>query len=189
MKDLDPALAEEISRNVDQRVRSEAAAKSEAQRALEDRENAHLRQCVEALRLGKRRLHAQQADFEGQLRSLEHQNEQYRTFCENPQAGGAAIGAELRSAQEALSATQMVTAALNARNLELQRRIEAVTSAEEEVRQKDLCVVCLENLPNVVCLPCRHMCVCSFCSGGEGGLPSCPMCRGVVAETLQVFMP
>jgi len=188
MKGLDPALAEEISRNVDQRVRSEAA-KSEAQHALEDRENANLRQCVEALRLDKRRLQAQQADLEGRLRSLEHQNEQYRKFCEHPQVGGATMGAELRSAQEALSAVQMITAALNARNLELQRRLQAVTSAEEGVQRKDLCVVCLENLPNVVCLPCRHMCVCSFCGGGARGLSSCPMCRGVVEETLQVFMP
>lgn len=186
MKDLDPALAEEISRKVNQRVRSEET-QAEVKQAVEDTENTRLRQNIEELRTEKRRLEEEKLALGGRLRSLESQNLHYRTSCARPN-GGTAATAELRGLQEALDAVQTVTATLNSDNERLQQRLQAVAASQEEARQKKACVVCLDNLPNVVCLPCRHMALCSFCCDACG-LTSCPICRGLVESTVQVCIP
>ena len=47
------------------------------------------------------------------------------------------------------------------------------------------CVVCLARPRAVVLLPCRHLCMCALCAAG---VPTCPMCRGAVEESMVVFI-
>jgi hypothetical protein len=52
------------------------------------------------------------------------------------------------------------------------------------------CVVCLEEEPRVLLLPCRHMCCCEGCSAAlqAAGSKECPMCRAVVEQHISVFL-
>ena len=34
------------------------------------------------------------------------------------------------------------------------------------------CVICMDNLANLVCLPCKHLAICSLCNA----IAECPMC-------------
>ena len=47
------------------------------------------------------------------------------------------------------------------------------------------CVVCLARPRAVVLLPCRHLSLCALCAAD---VPTCPMCRGAVADTMFVFV-
>ena len=47
------------------------------------------------------------------------------------------------------------------------------------------CVVCLARPRAVVLLPCRHLSMCALCAAD---VPTCPMCRGAVEETMVVFV-
>jgi E3 ubiquitin-protein ligase BOI and related proteins len=51
------------------------------------------------------------------------------------------------------------------------------------------CRTCGRRSSSVVLLLCRHLCVCAACEPAvsPGGAAACPMCRGAVTETLQVF--
>ena len=56
------------------------------------------------------------------------------------------------------------------------------------------CDVCMENPKNVVMLPCRHMGVCAECAArirdqalARNAKMTCPTCRGVVTETMEIF--
>jgi hypothetical protein len=49
-----------------------------------------------------------------------------------------------------------------------------------------LCVICMENRPDVVMLNCLHMCVCSGCMK-MGNLETCPCCRKEVFKAVKVF--
>jgi E3 ubiquitin-protein ligase BOI and related proteins len=51
------------------------------------------------------------------------------------------------------------------------------------------CRTCGRRSSSVVLLPCRHLCVCAACEPAvsPGGAAACPMCRGAVTGTLQVF--
>lgn len=49
------------------------------------------------------------------------------------------------------------------------------------------CVICLENTPSVICLPCAHFCMCSSCFTqlpSKGDKPPCPLCRRTILQTI-----
>ena len=48
-----------------------------------------------------------------------------------------------------------------------------------------LCVVCLNNVKNVVFTPCKHLCTCHECSVD---LQDCPLCRGAIESKINVFL-
>jgi hypothetical protein len=48
------------------------------------------------------------------------------------------------------------------------------------------CVICFDGIRDHLCLPCKHLCVCSRCVASTS-LEMCPMCRQPVAEILNVF--
>ncbi|CAK0814514.1 unnamed protein product [Prorocentrum cordatum] len=161
-----------------------------------DQENSYLRRNIEHLRLGKRQLEAQVANLNIRVQSLQEQNRQYRAFCEQPRAGaghsGGRLGMEMDNLQEKLTAVQMLKDALNTENLELQRRLEAALEnlrTEQKEQRHTQCVVCLDNLANIVCLPCKHLALCSLCGAPERNIASCPICRTSLSDRLQVFMP
>jgi hypothetical protein len=51
------------------------------------------------------------------------------------------------------------------------------------------CVVCWEEEPCVLLLPCRHLCCCEGCSQAlqAAGKKECPMCRAAVEQHIPVF--
>lgn len=67
---------------------------------------------------------------------------------------------------------------------------------QEEVEEDPigLCAVCKSNSCNILCLPCKHLKICSECHlmlqasaiENESSL-QCVICRAIVLETIQVF--
>lgn len=71
---------------------------------------------------------------------------------------------------------------------ELRNQLRQAQQQAQQGGKKDesTCVVCMDNLANVVCLPCKHLVLCSYCSGD---VDSCPICRTAAEEKLQIFTP
>ena len=49
------------------------------------------------------------------------------------------------------------------------------------------CVVCFEGVKDHLCMPCKHLCVCSGCAGAIERLKTCPICREPIADIFKVF--
>lgn len=60
----------------------------------------------------------------------------------------------------------------------------------EEEREKQLCVVCLNQPRTVLLMPCRHFALCSQCIGVlfQQQHNICPMCRQVIYEAVPVYV-
>ena len=50
---------------------------------------------------------------------------------------------------------------------------------------QDKCVVCLENKPHILILPCLHICHCITCDE-EGLMNKCPMCREKIDRKIEI---
>ena len=50
---------------------------------------------------------------------------------------------------------------------------------------QDRCVVCMENKPSILILPCKHICHCITCDE-EGLMNKCPMCREKIDRKLVI---
>ncbi|XP_076019941.1 E3 ubiquitin-protein ligase LRSAM1 [Genypterus blacodes] len=46
------------------------------------------------------------------------------------------------------------------------------------------CVVCMETGPQIIFLPCGHVCCCQVCSDG---VQSCPLCRSNISQRIRLF--
>ena len=62
----------------------------------------------------------------------------------------------------------------------------------ESERDKRLCVVCVDDLKNVLVLPCRHMCLCINCAHEIANQRTrarrvCPLCRARIETVMNVF--
>ncbi len=62
--------------------------------------------------------------------------------------------------------------------------VESTISNESE--RSSTCVVCMENLRNVVFLPCAHFALCDVCAAN---VEKCPSCRCEIDSRIQVFIP
>jgi len=52
-----------------------------------------------------------------------------------------------------------------------------------------LCVVCIDNPRNGLCLPCAHLCVCTACAVDiQRGINLCPLCRQPLESVRNVFL-
>ncbi|CAE7577740.1 unnamed protein product [Symbiodinium sp. CCMP2456] len=106
--------------------------------------------------------------MEARVRTAEAQKEQYKALFEESQtdtfvqASGEGRDREIVGLHQQLAALLMLKDALNSENLELQERIQAMEQLQRHSQAS--CVICMENLANVVCLPCKHLALCSFCS-------------------------
>lgn len=167
-----------------------AAPKSSApisQTRSDDAEVIYLRKNVEHLRFAKRRLEEKVQELELRCDALEQRKQQYKLLYEQAlrdQAGGG--GLEISSLHQQLSAISLLKDALNQENMELSRRLEEVETHPEAVVSQ-VCVICMENLANLVVMPCKHLAICSFC--GLGDLVECPICRTKVYDVMQIFTP
>lgn len=50
------------------------------------------------------------------------------------------------------------------------------------------CVVCLDSAANLVCLPCKHLALCSGCSL-RTDVSTCPICRCLIDDRMEIFLP
>jgi len=157
-------------------------------------ENLYLRKNMENLRKQKRHLQQQVESIEARLRNVEAQKLQYQKLFEDSQ-GSFAVGGEGRDLEitglhQQLAALLMLKDALNSENIELQARIKGLEEERSRRSPACSCVICMENLANVVCLPCKHLAICSFCSKhsyDEGS--ACPICRGNITDRMVIYMP
>lgn len=156
-------------------------------------ENAYLRRNVEHLRRRKKQMEEHSRYLEERVQSLERENVQYKDFYEQVQCTQLALGdcggLEINMLHQQLNAVLLLKNALNAENLELQRLLETERERKQPIESSPhtACVVCMDNLANVVCLPCKHLSLCTFCSSQS--ITCCPICRSDIDEKMQIFMP
>ena len=66
-------------------------------------------------------------------------------------------------------------------------REQVVPGRENAIVDKLACQICLENETNIICIPCKHMCVCSQCLDLLKD-PRCPVCRQYVQGPSIVYL-
>lgn len=175
-------------------TQSDSTSEGSETKFLAVEEGAYLIKNIEWLRQKKRDLERQVENMEARVRTAEAQKEQYKALFEESQtdtfvqASGEGRDREIVGLHQQLAALLMLKDALNSENLELQERIQAMEQLQRHSQAS--CVICMENLANVVCLPCKHLALCSFCSQQSYAERSqCPICRGSISERMQIFMP
>lgn len=153
-------------------------------------ENAQLRENANLMQIVKRRMGEQISCLKHQVSSLEEELRHYKAmhFCSESSipCRTNSEDLELMSLRQQLSAVQLVKDALNKENLELQQRFYSTREEGPQIN-KHTCVICMDNLVNVICLPCRHLALCTSCSQ-QRNVDSCPICRCSIGELMQVFL-
>ncbi|CAH0479401.1 unnamed protein product [Peronospora belbahrii] len=69
------------------------------------------------------------------------------------------------------------------RALEMQKKLDRQVEEQNELK---LCVICLSKEKSILCLPCRHLCLCKTCSRRQEVM-KCPICRLEIEEMLAVY--
>jgi len=67
----------------------------------------------------------------------------------------------------------------------LQDMISELESEVQRLKDKRLCVVCLDKPKNQVIFPCMHLCLCETCS--QVGLVQCPLCRKKIERVERIY--
>jgi len=154
-------------------------------------ENEYLHKNVENLCAHKRRLEDRISGLEAQVLNLEQRKEQYRLLYERAQRAAQCRSSgdqELSSLHEQLQAIMQLKDTLNEENVDLLQRLEAAEKRHGEESKHGACVICIDKLANIVCLPCKHLALCGMCDQRQTVLV-CPICRADVHEKLPIFMP
>jgi hypothetical protein len=55
----------------------------------------------------------------------------------------------------------------------------------EDLHEEKNCIICMDQLREMLYLPCKHLCVCSGC---DTALEKCPVCAQEITERQKVFM-
>ncbi|KAI8518419.1 protein localization to perinuclear region of cytoplasm [Branchiostoma belcheri] len=91
--------------------------------------------------------------------------------------------------------TTPTTSCLSSDDEELQapERARKIRLRFTKEREKRLCVVCQDNVKNVLLLPCRHMCLCRGCADHiTNSLYAhqrvCPLCRSRIGNALDIYI-
>lgn len=91
---------------------------------------------------------------------------------------------ELKEWEHLLETTlSHVRSAKEDKALEMQKKLDRQVEEQNELK---LCVICLSNEKTILCLPCRHLCLCEACSRREE-VAKCPICRLEIDEMLAVY--
>lgn len=157
------------------------------QTMLPNEENDYLRKNLDYVRHEKHRLEEKLHNLETRLRGAEAKKHQYKMLYEQARQAASHRGGgelELSSLHEQLSAVNGLKEVFHHENLELSRRLEEA----EKAGGKEACVICMDNLANMVCLPCKHLALCAFC-GQQQDVRACPICRTPLEDKMQIFMP
>jgi hypothetical protein len=115
---------------------------------------------------------------------------------------------ELVMIREQLEAVQTLKDVMHEENVNLQECLVQMEQEVQDLQKQQLlskrpcqhkvaqdtgakfasCVVCLDRAPTVVCMPCKHLALCSHCCDEEA-LNCCPICRCDVESKVEVFLP
>ncbi|TDH68034.1 hypothetical protein CCR75_004374 [Bremia lactucae] len=91
---------------------------------------------------------------------------------------------ELKDWEQVLETTlSYVRSVKEDKALEMQKRLDRQVEEQNELK---LCVICLADEKTILCLPCRHLCLCKGCSRHEE-VVTCPICRLEIQEMLAVY--
>ncbi|KAE9049263.1 hypothetical protein PR001_g3484 [Phytophthora rubi] len=91
---------------------------------------------------------------------------------------------ELKEWEQLLESTlSHVRSVKEEKALEMQQKLDRQVEEQNELK---LCVICLANEKTILCLPCRHLCLCKTCSRREE-VTKCPICRLEIEEMLAVY--
>lgn len=65
-----------------------------------------------------------------------------------------------------------------------------IASEEEaDFNEENYCIICQERAKDVLLLPCKHVCICSYCERKLNRHDSrCPVCRSHIQRTMKVFI-
>lgn len=69
--------------------------------------------------------------------------------------------------------------------------VDAVDEYESPSTSDRECVVCKDNMPNIVLMPCKHLKICDICHlkfKKNSGPYICPYCREIMQDSIQVFV-
>ncbi|XP_026553153.1 baculoviral IAP repeat-containing protein 7 [Pseudonaja textilis] len=72
--------------------------------------------------------------------------------------------------------------------VECSHKPESTTSMEEKLRrlqEERMCKVCMDKDVSIVLVPCGHLVVCAECAPN---LRRCPICRGVIRDSMKAFL-
>mmetsp|Transcript_80918 Transcript_80918/g.127401 ORF Transcript_80918/g.127401 Transcript_80918/m.127401 type:complete len:524 (-) Transcript_80918:260-1831(-) len=153
----------------------------------------YLRKNIDHLRQTKRKQEHKMSSLQKEVGQLQEQVSHYKTLYEQAQntfLTGDHCNLEIGNLHQQLSAVQLVKDALNKENLELHEQLQVLKDQTDtqETRHTPSCVICMDNLVNLVCLPCKHLALCSFC-GLQDTVESCPICRSHIEGRMQIYMP
>uniref|UniRef100_H3GYG0 RING-type domain-containing protein n=1 Tax=Phytophthora ramorum TaxID=164328 RepID=H3GYG0_PHYRM len=96
----------------------------------------------------------------------------------------AAYMEELKEWEQLLESTlSHVRSVKEEKALEMQKKLDRQVEEQNELK---LCVICLSNEKSILCLPCRHLCLCKTCSSRQE-VTKCPICRLEIEEMLAVY--
>ena len=56
---------------------------------------------------------------------------------------------------------------------------------DQQTSYAPICCICMDSRPNVVLIPCGHVCLCEQCN--TGSLTLCPLCRTHITSSLVVY--
>jgi len=160
--------------------------------ALPTEDAEYLRKNNEHLRSVNRCLEGSIQGLEERNLQLEQRKEQYKALYEQAHADAQCRGSsgelEITNLHQQLLAVALVKDHLNEENMKLQRQIEAAQKSQRAESRQAACVICMDNLANVVCLPCKHLAICAYC-GLSKDVIDCPICRRHIEEKMQIYMP
>jgi len=153
-------------------------------------ENRYLKKNVDHLRRSKHIMEDKVATLEQRNAFLEDQVQQLKAVVggTSTEALGDAPELEIRNLHAQLHAVQLLKEALNCENVELHQRLKTSQTAEANELRRAACVICMDNLANTVCLPCKHLSLCLPC-GEQKGVTQCPICRADIKEKMQIYTP
>ena len=112
------------------------------------------------------------------LQQSEDRSAQFLTVRRRLEAAAATHASQLAAAQSKWESSQTQRRAQEA---ELEAARAAVAAASESRPQ---CCVCMDALPSVLLLPCKHLALCGACSADleRRGDCACPVCRSQVQQ-------
>ncbi|CAK4084279.1 unnamed protein product [Aphanomyces euteiches] len=92
--------------------------------------------------------------------------------------------AELRDLEDTLDTALYKARAIKEQKIMEQR--EALDRQVEVQQEQKLCVICMAAEKTILCLPCRHVCMCETCANHSEVL-RCPICRLDIEEKMVIY--
>ncbi|OQR98793.1 hypothetical protein ACHHYP_07860 [Achlya hypogyna] len=122
------------------------------------------------------------------MRQNEHVTQALRRRLEeltgHPQSLHALEIPQLRELEDTLDTALYKVRTIKEQKIQEQKQL---LDRQVEVQQElKLCVICLTAEKTILCLPCRHVCMCEACSG-HAEVVRCPICRLPIDEKMLIY--